>query len=368
MPTLEIENLGSVVLVGGSGFLGSFIIDRLLSVRCTTSIAIADIRPPATPTPSIPYYHLDISSESSIRAVLSKTRPKVIFHLASPLPGKPRAAFHECNIVGTRLLLRLAQESPYVDALVHTSTNQVLANPLPSTEPLTESRAILWTDKTGHRTEPYGHTKAIADAMVRSANSPSLKTVALRFPNVYGGTDTWMTILMDDLRGGRSKIQLGETSAIVELITAESAADAHVLAASALLSPSKSDQVAGEAFLFSDEQPDTWHGFARRVWAEAGHPVTSDQVWIVPFWVLFVAAWITEWAVWLLSFGTRESLMFHIINVRKLRDGQHVFDIGKAKRVLGFRPVDERGREEGIKRAVRRNIEDFEKRQRAKKE
>jgi sterol-4alpha-carboxylate 3-dehydrogenase (decarboxylating) len=367
MSTLRTENLGSVVLVGGSGFLGEFIIDRLLSEGCTTSITIADIRPPETPTPNITYHPLDIYSESSIRAVLSNTRPRVIFHLASPLPGKPRAAFHACNVVGTKLLLRLAQESSVVEALVYTSTNQILANPLPSTEPLTESRAIIWTEETGHQTDPYGHTKAIADALVRSANSPTLKTVALRFPNVYGGTDTWMTILMDDLRLGRSKIQLGETSAIVELITAESAAEAHVLAASALLSPTKSDQVAGEAFFFSDEQPDTWYPFARKVWAEAGIHITDDQVWIIPFWVLLAAAWVTEWLVWLLSFGTRESLMFHVINVRKMKNGQHVFDVSKAKRVLGFKPIDERGREEGIRRAVKRNVEAFEKRERARK-
>lgn len=187
--------LRSVLVVGGGGFLGTFITEQLLKADLCTSIAVADYNT-RQKLPNVSYHSLNIGDEAAVWSVLAQARPNVIFHLASPLPGAPTAAFETCNVKGTQNLLRCAKESQDVKALIYTSSIEVVANKDRKT-PLDEENTQLWTASS--KVDPYAKTKAIADAMVRKSNGPDLKTTALRVATVYGGTDAFLSMIMSFL-------------------------------------------------------------------------------------------------------------------------------------------------------------------------
>ncbi len=89
---------------------------------------------------------------------------------------------------------------------------------------------------TTHCPSPYPLTKAIAEREVLAANSPQLRTVALR-PHLIWGVDDPHLIprLLARARAGRLRI-VGSGKNRVDMVHVENAVDAHLLADSALQS------------------------------------------------------------------------------------------------------------------------------------
>ena len=361
---MKSQDLDSILLVGGEGFFGPFIVSALRQQFPSSRISVAGLKP-TNNSSEASYYRLDITNEQSVRILFEKTRPRLVFHLASPLPGAPTKSFYECNVTGTGILLRCAKKSQHVEALILTSSEQAIAN-TDFTSPLTEETAELWDSPT-HRTretDPYSRTKALSETLVRAANCSDLRTMVLRFPNVYGGTDAYMGIIMADFFDGRTNIRLGNSKARWEFVSVQSAAHAHVLAAQAILSPSPFQvaQVAAQVFHISDDHPETWYNFAEKAWKYAGDSTRPEQIWTVPLWIILVAAWLWEWMLLVFTLGYVEPGRFYVGNVKKFETGMHRLDISKARAVLGFKPLLGREeREEALKNAVRRAIEHREK-------
>lgn len=68
----------------------------------------------------------------------------------------------------------------------------------------------------------------------------------------------------------------------------------------------------------------------------AGCGVPKEQIKIIPTWLYYAMAVIVEWAVWIFTFGSRESQ----INRKMIRffTMTNTFDISRAKMRLGYRP------------------------------
>jgi sterol-4alpha-carboxylate 3-dehydrogenase (decarboxylating) len=130
----------------------------------------------------------NITDVSKVKSLLNDIKPRVIFHAASPGPSFPNGGDkdqYETNIKGTEVLLASASKCPSVQAFVFSSTVDIYANP-PHTN--TDETQTLWN--LSSKTWEYGRTKAMADEIVRAANSPSLSTVSIVMAHTYGVRDS----------------------------------------------------------------------------------------------------------------------------------------------------------------------------------
>ncbi|KAF2657552.1 NAD(P)-binding protein [Lophiostoma macrostomum CBS 122681] len=345
MESSNIE-LGSILIIGGAGFLGSYLAQRFHQAGATITIAS---KRPTSRLDYVKCHTLDLTDEQNVRSVLAEVRPRLILHVATPHHTALPKAFQDCNIKGTSNILRCAAENKDVQALLYTSTIRAISNK--TSHLVTEAETVLYDDSSN--IDWYSKTKAIADKMVLDANSANLRTASLRVPNLYGGKDNVMNSSMDMLKKGNTEVQLGDNTPLFEFCNIENTVEAHLLAAQALLSNRKG--VAGEAFNITDGGPTPWWDFQRKVFAAAGQPADMTKVKTMSFSLLIGAAWIYEWIHWVMVLG-RERATFSVVNMKYLRDGNPRLSLEKAKERLGYVPkVD---MDEGIKRAVERATSD----------
>lgn len=167
--------LGSVVVTGGSGFIGSHLVKRLEAHA--KSICVVDLNAPSA---ECDYRGVDIRDSSALLKELPK-QIDTIFHLAARTSvlesvADPVGTF-ETNVVGTQNLLELARIRGS-RRFILASTNAVVGNL--SQDKLSETSPL-------RPMTPYGSTKA-AGEVLSNAHATSYGFIAsqLRLTNVYG--------------------------------------------------------------------------------------------------------------------------------------------------------------------------------------
>ena len=183
------RSLGSVLVIGGCGFVGFHIVRHLLLSSSCESISVVSRNPTANRLPGVNYLAGDITVISSVRSVVLQICPSVIIHAACPNATSATAkAFHQVTVQGTQNLLQVALEAPSVKAFIFTSSATMAAGP--EHVDLDECTPLADSDPNSY---PYAKTKAHADKMVLKANRPnsekdnsSLLTACIRLPIVYG--------------------------------------------------------------------------------------------------------------------------------------------------------------------------------------
>lgn len=191
-----------------------------------------------------------------MRALVLQIRPSVIIHAACPSAISASKRDYETGTIrGTQNLLTIASECTSVKAFIFMSSATMAAGS--EHIDLEESTALADTSSSSH---PYARTKARADKLVLEANRPSGKdgsglcTACIRLPIVYGERDLFaIPGALVALEKGQTHFQLGDGSNLWDFASADNAATAHVLLATALLvqDPAAS-KVDGEAFNITD--------------------------------------------------------------------------------------------------------------------
>ncbi len=142
--TAADQDLGSVLVIGGCGFLGHHIVQQLYAQQNAhtssatgqphSSLSVLDLRTTRNRLPEssgVRYFDGDITSPESIAPVFAKVRPAVVIHTASPpviaATSTSRALYYNVNVVGTGNLLEAAAEHG-VKAFVYTSSASVVAD------------------------------------------------------------------------------------------------------------------------------------------------------------------------------------------------------------------------------------------------
>lgn len=384
-----LKSLGSVLVVGGCGFLGSHIVRQLLdSYTCTVSVL--DLQTTSNRYPNVSYHSGDITSLSSIRPIVNSLKPTVIIHTASPAAvsgnkklhqgKKARSLFHNVNVNGTRNLLDLASDIGSVKAFVYTSSSSVIHDTVSPLKNANETHYPALFSPA--QPDYYAETKALAESLVlahnRHPDSPHLLTTSIRPAGLFGEGDAQLIPgLMKALAKRQTRFQLGDNDNLFDFTYVGNAAHAHILAAIALLTtaekfPSSSSSSArgggggggggmlpldheradGEAFFITNTQPVYFWDFARAVWAAAGDEASlayPASVWRINEPVGLAVAGLMEWVVWAATMGGKEPSMTR--GVVKYSCMTRYFDTEKARRVLGYEAVW--GLEEGVRRSVR---------------
>lgn len=337
-----------VLVTGGSGFVGSHIVLRLLEDGAT-QIAIVSRKPKILPVDDkfkqrLSYHAVDIADDAQVKDVFTLFKPHAVIHTAAPQYTDAAAMHQRATVKGTQVLLSCAKKCPHTRTLVYTSSDSAC---VPTQTPLTEDHAELYTEN--NYPNPYALSKALADRATLAANSNELSTAVLRIPGIYGENDNnFIPQLISSLRKNEQKMQVGENKKVFEFIYVKKAAEAHVLALRALLDPSTSSAVAGEAFFVSDGRPEPFFDFTRRCYAAAGSPVAPNEITVIPLAALQAAASTGEWAYRIFTLGFKQpGLRRHSIDHL---DRGVCWSIEKAKQRLGYEPVADQ--DEAIKRSM----------------
>ncbi|MCJ1358931.1 MAG: erg26, C-3 sterol dehydrogenase [Icmadophila ericetorum] len=357
------RTLGSVLVVGGCGFLGHHIVQALLSEHKSASVSVLDVRTDRNRFPNVAYYSGSIIDTSFVKSILDEIRPRVIIHTASPLAinNIPKQVFYKVNVEGTKTLIDCAKACGSVDAFVYTSSASVVHDSASDLRWATESLPVLLAPE---QPEYYSETKGLADILVLEANDSKMSTVCIRPSGIFGEGDAQMIPnLLATLDAGRVGVQLGDNKKPFDYTYVGNVADAHILAAERLIaakdSPSPNQpKVAGEAFFVTNDSPLPFWTFARLVWQAAntfsteqtGKPASlPTKIRVIPRPVALALATIMEWVYWIVFFGTKQPTLTR--QKAKFVMMERTYCIDKAKERLGY--VPRVSLEEGARRAVR---------------
>jgi sterol-4alpha-carboxylate 3-dehydrogenase (decarboxylating) len=346
--------LGSIFITGGCGLLGFHLVKVLLeNGHAPKDIFVFDISTKQNRHEGVTYMTGDIGSKSEVRSALEQARPNVIINTASPDAIKPgKEIFERCNILGVQNIIECAQERG-IRVLVHTSSSEVAQDSYHDLDFLKEV-PVLENPVDG---SAYARTKAIGEVMALKANrQKGLLTCAFRLTTLMGENDMILTKHFIDLgKTGKIRFQIGEGKNLYDFIYAGNAAEAHILAAKALLSAARSDvtmdedkSVEGEAFNLSNGEPWPFWEAARFVCRERGYKIKEKDVWKMPLGVLSIFMVIWEAVYWLFTSGGAPPVTLKMLKYTAQR---RTFDITKAKHRLGYEPRVSVA--EGFRRGVR---------------
>ncbi|KAF1999434.1 hypothetical protein P154DRAFT_620875 [Amniculicola lignicola CBS 123094] len=354
---IAIPSLGKVVVVGGCGFLGHHIVNRIFKRHPDTKVAVVDLRTNTnrSSNPNASYHDTDITDPNAVMKVFGQFRPDVVIHTVAALPFAKPAMHDKVTIEGTNILLRAAQEVG-VKAFVYTSSASVILDG--KTELVNGDET--WPLVTGKKQpEYYTTTKAYAEVAVLEANRspsyPNFLTCAIRPAGIIGEGDVQtLPKMVTACRKGQHKFQVGDNNNLFDFTYVENVAHGHLLAAQALLHthkilptiPLDTERVDGEAFFITNGQPVYFWDFARAVWHETGDRMPLSSVWHLSHEFAMAIGTILVWAFWLL--GRTPNLTPAQVRYSTMTK---YHSIDKAKKRLGYAPVVDLG--EGIKRGVK---------------
>ncbi len=316
----------SVLVTGGTGFLGRRLVERLL----------ADGRPVAvlarSPAPDLVHRGVRVirASLDDAAAVGEACRGvETVFHVAAKVGVWGRyEEFFRTNVLGTRALLEGCRAHG-VRRLVHTSTPSVVYN----------GRDLAGADESLPLTtdcpSPYPLTKAIAEQEVLAANSPTFRTVALRPHLIWGVGDPHLVPrVLARARAGRLRI-VGAGRNRVDMVHVENAVDAHLLAEAALAKGSprpEARSAAGRAYFITNGEPVVLWDWINGLLQALGRPPVTRRISLGAASALGAVCEFA-WAVMALH---DDPPMTRFIAAELAKD--HWFDLGAARRDLGYKP------------------------------
>ena len=341
--------LESVLVTGGTGFLGRRLVERLLALGRTVSV-LARRPAPDLAARGVRVIAADLADDDAVRDACRGVA--TVFHTAAKVGVWGRYQdFFRANVLGTRAVLEGCRAHG-VHQLVYTSTPSVVYS----------GRDLSGADEslplTNRCPAAYPLTKALAERDVLAASSPDLRTIALRPHLIWGADDPHLVPrVIAQARAGRLRI-IGAGRNRIDLVHVDNAVDAHLLAELALCKsqdPNPKSQgsprdlprdrcqliddianvprpAAGRAYFITNDEPVVlWDWINELLRALDIEPVTRR----LPLGAAVAAGAACEVLWRLLPLGGDPPMTRFV--ARELAT-DHWFDIGAARRDLGYEP------------------------------
>jgi nucleoside-diphosphate-sugar epimerase len=323
-----------ILVTGGGGFLGTFIIKELLKNPAYI----------VTNFSRHPYSHLEDLGVPTIKGDLRRVADvekalsqgfDAIFHVAA-LAGVWGSYndYFETNYVGTKNLIEAAQANG-ISRFVYTSTPSVVFG----------KEDLLGVNEEqpypSVHLNAYGETKTMAERFVlQSNNGHDFLTCAIRPHLIWGPGDPHLfPRVIQKGKEGRLKI-VGDGENLVDIVYVENAALAHVKAFEHLKAGSV---VCGQAYFIGQERPVKLWDFINQI---LGHVKVEPVMKSIDLNTAYRLGWMFEKIYKIAGIQKPEPPMtrFVALNLGK----SHYFSHEKAKKHFGYFPRI--SIEEGLKR------------------
>lgn len=308
-----------ILVTGGGGFVGGYIVERLLARGCAVR-SIGRSPQPELVAKGVEVVCGDLTDATAVSAACEGV--DAVFHVAARAGvWGSWESFYGPNVIGTRNVLSACRKWQ-VKRLVYTSTPSVVFN----------GDSI----RGGDESLPYGknwlchyaETKALAEQEALAANSEKLQVVALRPHLIFGpGDPHLLPRVVESVKAGRLRI-VGDGSAKVDVSYVGNVADAHLDAFDAL----ERGKGAGQAYFISQGEPvDLWP-WLNSILEGLGQPPLTQKI---PLPLAYGIGALCEGA-WKVLRRRTDPPITRFVAVELAKD--HYFDIRKAQHVLGYRP------------------------------
>lgn len=314
----------TVLVTGGTGFIGRHLTSKLLSVGARVRVLVHNRNNPNALDPGIEPAFGDLTdSESLLQAVRGC---QVVFHVAALLGDRfePRSHFWRVNVDGTRSLAEAALLNR-VERFIHVSS--VWAYGLVPREGIDETFPLKPSNT------PYGDSKAEGQKVIeRLHKERALPSVIVQPGDVYGPTDQkWTRGPIELMRSGKFKL-IDQGKGVFQPIFVDDLVEGIVLAA-------EKGRI-GESYILCGDERTTFETYFRQLAAIA-------RVQKLPSAPSFMAMAMATFAEGFARL-TGTTPPFTRTGVRGTGPRKDTYNIRKAKVQLGFQPKTSVA--EGLKR------------------
>ncbi len=315
---------GAALVTGGTGFLGSHLVERLLAAGRPVTVVSRSPRPALEARGVrvvVGALHEAAVCDEAVRGAAT------VFHVAARV-GVWGAYddFYRDNVLATRALIRAAQAAG-VPRFVHTSTPSVVYNGL-DLAGADESLPL-----TRHCPSPYPLTKAIAEGEALGSTTELFRVCALRPHLIWGVGDPHLVPrILARARAGRLRI-VGHGSNRVDMVHVHNATEAHLLAERALGEPGgPRGPAAGRAYFITNDEPVNLWDWINDLLRSLGEPPVTKTLSLS---AASAVGAVCE-AAWRVLPLRGEPPMTRFVAAELAKD--HWFNIAAARRDLGYSP------------------------------
>jgi len=310
----------NVLVTGGGGFIGSALARELIKNNFTvTSFSRGDY--PELRKAGIRIIRGDITDLEQV--IKAEDNIEVVFHVAAKagISGSYNE-YYAVNVTGTGNILQACRLRG-IKYLIYTSSASVVF----------DGKDICGADESlPYPLKPVSHytaTKAIAEQMVLHANSPDMRTIALRPHLVYGPGDIHLLprILLA-VKTGRL-MRIGKGRNLIDVSYIDNVVAAHL---KALLAIQSNTEAAGKAYFITNGEPVVLWDFMNELLISSGYNTVNKSV---PETIAFLIAGLME-SFHNLFRGSAEPLLTRFL-VREL-SRSHWFNISRARNSLNYNP------------------------------
>lgn len=332
-PLPSPKSLGTVLVVGGCGFVGHHLVDQLLNFPSEkansstsgpisqgpnsgryeynfkslssrypsfdqdhTKVHALDLKCTRNRLPGCTYHEADITNVAQLLEVFKKVQPDVVINTASPQYDAPKAILQKVNIEGTRILLEVAggmhgDWGGKCGAFVHTSSSSVVHD----TQSNLRFADERWPYVVPNPVEYYSESKAVAERLVLQANGMEevggILTAAVRPAGItgegdMGGIAHGLSQTASVSPGWQLNMQISDGDNLFDTTYVGNVALALLLVAEGLLTTIERraqtgqpdggildhERIAGEAFIVTNDQPTAFWDITRFVYSRYGRP------------------------------------------------------------------------------------------------
>lgn len=316
------QQVTRVFVTGAGGFLGKAIC-RFLRAENIAVVGFARGSYPDLTALGVEMKQGDIADSQALTKAMHGC--DLVFHVASKAGvwGSKQDYFLP-NVTGVENLIA-ACEQLGIDKLVYTSTPSV------TFDGVDENGVDESYPYASNFLNYYGESKAIAEQKVLDANSPILKTVAIRPHLIWGPGDPHLVPrVIERAKAGRLKL-VGKQDKLVDTIYVDNAAYAHLLAALQLCQ--EQPKCAGKCYFVSNDEPIAMAKMLNLILSAAHLPPVNKRV---PAGVAYCVGAVLE-TVYRLLDKQQEPIMTKF--VAKQLSTSHYFDISAIKRDLAYQPL-----------------------------
>ena len=244
-----------VLVTGGTGLVGGWLIKRLLEAQADVVCLIRDWTPHAEIVQNGSLDQLtivrgDICDQAFLERILGEHEIETVMHLAAQtivgIANRNPVSTFEANIGGTWKLLEACRRSPLVKQIVMASSDKAYG----------DAEVLPYTERTPLAgMHPYDVSKSCGDLIAQTyANTYSSPVCITRCGNFYGGGDlNWNRIIPGTIRSacrGEAPIIRSDGSFIRDYFYVEDGAAAYMHLAEQMAAR---PELAGEAFNLSTE-------------------------------------------------------------------------------------------------------------------